>query len=156
MYTLQIRRRSWINSIKCPRMISIIWIINLWCLYLGTEFNLEIFFIIPIPLWKNHVWDIMSWHSSFGRKQIQISRQIHRQGTNHNLWYLFIVQPIVCNFISFSYHSSVTSLLRNMVVCICIIHLYSHIITKFIHNLFKLAITFNVFNIKYCFVVMSH
>ena len=114
------------------------------------------FVIIPIPLWQNHGWDILSRHSCFGSKQIQISRHVHRQVTDHNIWYIFIGQSIVCNSKPLFYHSAVPLFLSNVVVQIWIIRFYSYFISHFIHNLFKLDITYNAVNDKYFFVLMSH
>ena len=104
----------------------------------------------------NHVWAIVIQRYSFGRKKIQISRHVHRQVTNHSPWYIFIGKLIVCNYKTLFYQYVVTISLRNIFMWILIIHFYSHIIAKFIHNLFNLAVTFNAFNKKYCFVVMYH
>ena len=137
-------------------MICIIWIINLWCIYIGTKFNLEMFVIIPIPMCQNNVWAIVIQHSSFGRKQIQISRQILRQVTDNNTWYIFIGKLILWNSKPLFYNYVFTLFLRNMVVWICIINLYYHLSANFIHNKCNLAVTLNVFNVKYWFFVMPY
>ena len=102
------------------------------------------------------MWAIMSRHSSFGKKQIRISLRVHRQVMNHNAWYIFIGKQIVCNSEPLFYHCVVPLCLGNMIFWVFIIHLYSHLIAHFIHDLFKLVVAFNVFNGKYYIFVMSH
>ena len=99
--------------------------------------------IIPIILWQNHVWDIVSQKSCFGRKKFKFRVKIHFQVTNHNPWYLIIGKSIVCNSKPLFYHSVIPIWLRNVILWICIINFYSHIIAHFINNWFKPAITFN-------------
>ena len=114
------------------------------------------FVIILITLWQNSVWDIMSRHSYFDREHIQILRHVHREVTNQNPWCIFIGQLVVCNPKPIFYYYVVPFCLRNVVVWILVINFYSHIIAHFIHNLFKIAVTFNAFNRKYWFVIMFH
>ena len=54
------------------------------------------------------------------------------------------------------YHSVVFIFLMNVLVGICTIQLYSHLISHFIHNWFELAIKVNAFNGKSCIVVISN
>ena len=74
----------------------------------------------------------------------------------HKRWCILIGPSIVFYSKPLFYHSDFPLCLRNVVLYICTIRVYFHLISHFIHNLFKLAVIFNVFNGKYYVVVMSH